>query len=127
MSHKSLLEKIKRPLFRSRTLEKRFSQENARLYNQIIMNYLLTENTGEFDPKEKSQIVTYLSRHPLSVFPYNFSEKYVAKNIPVYKEKLSKHSHFFVLHENKRLYFPEGWCFLKDGMQKKSGSAIIIY
>jgi hypothetical protein len=80
-------------------------RETAKLRNEIIMNYLRMENSGKFDPKEKTRIIQHLEKHPLAVFPYDFPKKYDAKDISVYRDRKM----FFVLHENKRLYFPEKW------------------
>jgi hypothetical protein len=85
--------------------KKEFLWESAKLRNEIIMNYLLMENSGDFEQEEKKQIIDHLKKHPFAVFPYAFSEKYDARKIIVYKDKKMS----FVLHENKRLYFPEKW------------------
>jgi hypothetical protein len=84
---------------------KEFRRVNAELRNEIIMNYLLLENSGDFAQEEKRQIIRHLKKHPLAVFPYDFPGNHDAEEIAVYKDRKMS----FVLHEGKRLYFPEKW------------------
>jgi hypothetical protein len=56
------------------------------------------------------EIIEYFKDNQLSVFPYNFTKNYLpfySFKIKVYHDKISKMK--YVLHKNKRLYFPKTW------------------
>ncbi len=53
------------------------------------------------------QAINYLKRNVISVFPYPFQEKYKSKNIRVFKDQSL--GLFYVLSNEKRLYFKRGW------------------
>ncbi|GHV82033.1 hypothetical protein AGMMS49991_05910 [Spirochaetia bacterium] len=54
---------------------------------------------------EKIEIIDFLRNNPDMMIPYNFIKKYNQDDIIVYSENNSK----YVLHENKRMYFPKIW------------------
>jgi hypothetical protein len=53
------------------------------------------------------EIIDYFEKNPFSVFPYNFIKRHYAEEIVVYTDKACDMK--YVLHENKRMYFPEEW------------------
>jgi len=69
-----------------------------------IKNYFLSLNS---DDPEIYEIINYFKKYRFSVFPYEFSKKYHASDIDVFFDKTSQTR--YVVHENKRLYFPENW------------------
>jgi len=79
------------------------SEQRSRKENEI-RNYFLSLNT---DDPEILEIINYFKKYRFSVFPYEFSRKYHAPDIDVFCDKMSK-THY-VMHGNKRLYFPEDW------------------
>jgi hypothetical protein len=73
---------------------------------QDIINYLGT-GPQENRTDEEQEILDYLKRHPLAVFPYSYTEKYKPENIAVYMD--NEKGMYYVLHDGKRLYFKKGW------------------
>lgn len=67
-----------------------------------IKNYFLNLDT---DDPEILEIIDYVKKYGFSVFPYEFYRKYHSADIDVFFDKKSKMR--YVMHENKRLYFPE--------------------
>ena len=73
--------------------------------NNILLNYLKNEKTGMFSSLEKEEIIECLNEKPFSVFPYRFAKE-IANPDVFYDDNCGM---FFVLHKNKRLYFPQNW------------------
>jgi len=73
---------------------------------QEIKNYFLSldENAVDFEILE---IINHFKTGGFSIFPYKFIKKYHASDIDVFFDKNA--GMLYVMHENKRLYFPEGW------------------
>jgi hypothetical protein len=74
-----------------------------------IKNYFLGINRHNID-REILEIIEYFENNQFSAFPYNFTKNYSlihALKIKVYLDESSKMK--YVLHENKRLYFPKTW------------------
>jgi len=69
-----------------------------------IRNYFLSMNTND---SEILEIINYFKKQRFSIFPYEFTRKYHASDIDVFFDETAK-THY-VMHENKRLYFPEDW------------------
>jgi len=81
---------------RKKVLEKSFQK----MYE--IENYFLSLNLDDIH-----EIVEYIEKHGFSVFPYDFAQKYHASDIDVFPDKTTGMQ--YVMHGNKRLYFPESW------------------
>ena len=71
---------------------------------QKLIFIILLENEVDKDD-EKLQILNYLKENDATMIPYDFIKKYKAEDINVYDNKDYK----YVLHENKRMYFPQNW------------------
>ena len=56
---------------------------------------------------EESEVLTYLTSHPISVFPYDFQSKYDKSSIEVLHD--DHNSLPYVMHEGKRLYFKRSY------------------
>ncbi len=57
--------------------------------------------------EEQREILDYLKKHPVKIFPYAFTKKYRSNKIQVYTdEKMQLH---YVLHNQKKLFFKRGW------------------
>ena len=69
-----------------------------------IKDYFLNLNT---DDPEIIEIIDFIKKHGVSIFPYEFSRKYHASDIDVFFDNTTKMR--YVIHENKKLYFPEDW------------------
>jgi hypothetical protein len=80
--------------------QKQYEKENA------IRNYFLSLNRSE-QPSEIIEIIEYFQKHKFSVFPYEFARKYHARDIDVFYD--ASCNMCFVLHNEKKLYFPCGW------------------
>jgi hypothetical protein len=86
-------------------------QKKRQTYNKYkfkcqILKTLLKDKK-KYELSEIDKIVKYLKYNPLSIFPYNFIEKYKKNNINVFfDEKCSMH---YVLQDNKKLYFRRDW------------------
>jgi hypothetical protein len=54
---------------------------------------------------DEKLIIDYLFNNEFSVFPYNYIKKYSPNAIKVY----TKDAYKYVLHDNKKLFFPKEW------------------
>lgn len=70
-----------------------------------ITNYFLNLNYCEQEP-EIREIIDYLSKNKFSVFPYSFIQNYRPHDVDVFFDDSNIP---YVLHENKKLYFPNGY------------------
>jgi hypothetical protein len=70
-----------------------------------IVNYL--ESHPENMDDEKRLILSYLKYHPLSFFPYSYTEQYNSKEVVVYIDSEKKMP--YTLQDGKRLYFKKKW------------------
>jgi hypothetical protein len=75
-----------------------------------IKNYFLGLNKAQSDI-EIGKIIEYLDVFPFNVFPYIFNYKYNLNDVEVFYDKTCKMK--YVLHCNKRLYFPENYTYNK--------------
>ncbi|MDR2602107.1 MAG: FkbM family methyltransferase [Spirochaetaceae bacterium] len=83
-----------------------FEEVSKRLkLRKKIITYLKNDLNERFD-KEKYEILKFLRFNLVYAFPYNFIKKYRCKKVKVYtgSSKLR-----YVLHDGKRMYFPESW------------------
>jgi hypothetical protein len=99
-------------IFRRRILQKK-TNERFKLISELrlkreyeIKNYFLSLNTDVID-SEIFEIANYFKTCGFSVFPYGFIKKYHESDVDVFFDKMT--GTLFVLHGNKKLYFPEGW------------------
>jgi len=54
---------------------------------------------------EQENIMKYLQKNPVAMLPYDYIKKYDYNNIVVYNDNSNK----YIMHEDKRLYFPGSW------------------
>jgi hypothetical protein len=85
---------------------KSLSEKYDRLFLRRIIDSIYFENEFDADA-EKQEIANFLKHNPITVFPYNFAGKYNADSIEVNFDANCGMS--YVLHENKRMYFPKDW------------------
>ena len=77
-----------------------------------IKNYFLNLNYNEQE-YEIVEIIDYFKKYQFSayphgfIFPSEFTRNYHATNVEVFFDELNKT--WYILHENKRLYFPINW------------------
>lgn len=57
--------------------------------------------------RETKEVISFLRKNPLEIFPYSFGSKYKKENIEVLTDPQLKLK--YVMHEGKRLYFRRGW------------------
>jgi hypothetical protein len=76
--------------------------------NEKIRAYFLSLNRDEQDA-EVLKIIHYFENNPLTIFPYDFTKNYHPEEIKVFVDPSCKMK--YVLHDNKRLYFPKHWSF----------------
>jgi len=92
--------------------EKEFQKYLTLIYEQRsqkqkeIKSYFLSLNPNKED-HEINEIISYFKKYAFSVFPYEFSRKYLMTDIDVFFDKSTETR--YVIHNNKRLYFPEEW------------------
>jgi hypothetical protein len=72
---------------------------------EIVDYFRNLGNTNQ--DSEVLEVINYLQNNPFSVFPYDFTRQYIADNIEVFTD--TKDNMRYILHENKRMYFPKGW------------------
>jgi len=89
-------------------------QKNKKIQASILEQYTRKENeiriyfqSLKTDDPEILEIIDYFKRYRFSIFPYEFSRKYHASDIDVFFDNLTQTR--YVMRQNKRLYFPEGW------------------
>lgn len=70
-----------------------------------ILNYYSTLPHKPSD--EIESVLNYLRHHPMEVFPYDFQNEYIAKDIEVFKDQ--EKGMCYVLLDKKRLYFKKRW------------------
>ena len=75
-----------------------------------IKNYFLNLNYSEQE-YEITEIIDYFRKHDFSVFPYEFTQNYHAKDVDIFYDELNKTR--YVIHENKCLYFPDEWSIIQ--------------
>ncbi|MDR0611800.1 MAG: FkbM family methyltransferase [Planctomycetaceae bacterium] len=85
---------------------KRAIRISRRHKKKEIVNYFKNLDKTNLD-SEILEVIDYLQNNPFSVFPYDFTKQYIADNIDVFTDK--KDNMMYILHENKRMYFPKGW------------------
>jgi predicted RNA methylase len=72
--------------------------------SKIIASFLTDELSVSFDA-EKAEVLEGVKSGLSLMFPYEFTKKYRMEKIQVYADGKSK----YVLHENKKMYFPDDW------------------
>jgi hypothetical protein len=65
------------------------------------------ESLSEKPSEEITSVLNYLRKNPITVFPYDFQDEYIAENIEVFKDQ--KRGLRYVLLEGKKLYFKKRW------------------
>jgi len=73
--------------------------QNTRNIKLKILEILANKN------EEKIEVINYLKKNTAVMIPYEFTKKYKAEDINVYRDNDYK----YVIHENKKLYFPQNW------------------
>ena len=53
------------------------------------------------------EVISFLKKNPLHIFPYDFIHKYDSQQVDVYKDVKSDYR--YVIYENKKLFYPLGW------------------
>ena len=76
-----------------------------RLKKQIPDYFSSLENTDV--NHEQLQVVDFVQKNGVKIFPYHFTEKYTQQNIEVYLDQQCGLK--YVLQEGKRLYFKRKW------------------
>ncbi|MDR2771948.1 MAG: hypothetical protein LBB93_00580, partial [Elusimicrobiota bacterium] len=90
-------------------LEDKLGETSDALSRYIVMNQIsidskLSGGGGDF---EKQEVFDFFANNHMSIFPYEYARKYKASDINVYKDE--KNSMNYVLHNNKKMYFPKQW------------------
>jgi hypothetical protein len=87
--------------------EQEEKQEQKREEKQnIIINYLVNLKDKTKD-EEIISVINFFENNGFSVFPYDFIYTYFANKIKVFYDRTCNMK--YVLHENKKMYFPVDW------------------
>jgi len=70
-----------------------------------IIKYLKIDSKN--NDQEKKEIIDYLKKNSLSVFPYNFTKKYNPNDVTVYTDNVCGLK--YIIQDNKKLYFKKKW------------------
>ena len=103
--HKTLYKKVVPQILRTRfdILRQDEFLKNIR-YN--ILDYF-----KGFPPSPENHevldVISFLKKNPLHMFPYDFIHKYNSQEVEVHKDADSDYE--YVIYENKRLFYPLGW------------------
>jgi len=73
-----------------------------------IKDYFINLDYGEQED-EVIEIIDYFRKYNFSIFPYEFVRNYHATDVDVFLDKT--HKTWYVVHKDKRLYFPDEWSF----------------
>jgi hypothetical protein len=105
---KAFLEKIIPDfiLYQWRKYSKNKEECRKNKLKQKIVNYLENISPPEMS-NDTREIVNYLKYHSLSTFAYFYTEKYKPENVAVYRD--NDKEMYYVLQEDKRLYFRKDW------------------
>ncbi|MEP7196479.1 MAG: FkbM family methyltransferase [Saprospiraceae bacterium] len=76
------------------------SSESRALKNEIL------DYTRGIEMEDKQEIIQFLENNPLTVYPYNFTDKYSIFNIEVFHDNSINLP--FVIYLDKKLYFKRG-------------------
>lgn len=79
-------------------------------YLKILMKRIISyySNLSEFEiTAEQSEVLEYLKKNQLHVFPYSYISEYNPKNVEVFTD--NKLGLSYVLLDGKRLYFKRSW------------------
>lgn len=90
------------------------------LFKKKIINFL-ENNSHNLDKEEVKNILKFIKKNSVHVFPYKFINYYKSKDITVYHDQ--KCDMKYVLHENKKLYFPR---YLKNSEIQKYYNDLLI-
>ncbi|MDR2145852.1 MAG: FkbM family methyltransferase [Tannerella sp.] len=77
------------------------------VFRRKILAFLRKNLIGDNCDYEKNEVLGYLEKNPLSMLPYEFTQKYKPDTVLVYTDKDCRMK--YVMHENKRLYFSPAW------------------
>ena len=80
-------------------------REQRNQQRKEIIHFLRTELKSHKD-SEKKNILHFLKRNRYIVLPYRFVKKYDREDVRVYADDTNMK---YVLHANKRMYFPRDW------------------
>jgi hypothetical protein len=72
-----------------------------------IRAHFLSLDRNEQEDPEIVEIIHWFENNRFAVFPYDFTKKYPPEEIEVFVDETCKMK--YVLHDNKRLYFPRYW------------------
>jgi hypothetical protein len=64
-------------------------------------------SVGFSEDQERKDVVDYVRKHGVKIFPYHFTEKYKQEDIEVFHD--AEHGMHYVLQGGKRLYFKRKW------------------
>lgn len=82
-----------------------YDKQMANLKNKIL-RYYKNDTLINLSGEEK-EVISYLEKNPISIFPYDFWKSYYSIKVKVIRDDNIDLS--FVLLDNKRLYFPRVW------------------
>ena len=94
----------KRVKFLRNRLEEKLVLMRKELAKEIVDYF--NKNIHQRQSPEEKQVLDYLAANPLSVFPYEFTKKYRPGDNVIYTDNSCNMK--YVLHGNKRMYFPKG-------------------
>jgi len=71
-----------------------------------ILDYF--KNSENFlNQQEVSEVISFLCKNPLHMFPYDFIHKYDSGKVNVFRDSISELNYVFL--GKKKLFYPEGW------------------
>ena len=75
------------------------------------IRHIILDYYREYPPLPENhqilEVISFLKKNPLHMFPYDFIHKYDSKGILVYEDQESAYK--YVIYKDKRLYYPLGW------------------
>ncbi len=93
--------------FRSRIISKIEQKKQDSYLTKLKLNIIKFYDAKEDITREEEKVLKYLSSHPISIFPYDFQEKYSKSDIELIKD--STNGLYYVMHNNKKLYFKRSY------------------
>ena len=82
-------------------------QKNTVFLKQLQSNIIKYYDAKQVISVDEREVIEYLKKNAITVFPYDFQEKYDKESIPVFLDSINKLR--YVMHDNKKLYFKRSY------------------
>jgi len=105
----SLIRSIYRAVLSEELRWKIYNRKNIKREKKLLKEIIsfLESPKNEFPKKDSEEIINYLKKNGLHIFPYEFAKKYKPEDIEVFHDESFGLN--YVVHSGKKLYFKKNW------------------